>query len=289
MNGYTLMHEHITIDLSGIKKDTDCQLDCYNETVAEFKKLYERGVRTVVDVTNDGMGRNVPYVLNVEKETGIRIIQSTGFYKEPFLPERVYDQTAEEMAAWMIGEIRDGIDGSGPRAGMIGEIGTSKNQMTETERKVFDAAVIAAKETGMPIYTHTTLGTYAPEQAQYFRDAGLDLSRIVLGHIDLSGDLDYIRRCLDYGITIGFDTVGKNNYFPDDKRVEYLLALEAEGRMDQIVLSEDLTRKSHLEFKGGIGYSYLFDTFIPKAKAAGLKQESLDKMLIHNPARILGI
>ena len=131
MNGYTLMHEHITIDLSGIKKDTDCQLDCYNETVAEFKKLYERGVRTVVDVTNDGMGRNVPYVLNVEKETGIRIIQSTGFYKEPFLPERVYDQTAEEMAAWMIGEIRDGIDGNGPKAGMIGEIGTSKNQMTE--------------------------------------------------------------------------------------------------------------------------------------------------------------
>jgi phosphotriesterase-related protein len=171
---------------------------------------------------------------------------------------------------------------------MIGEIGTSKNTMTETERKVFDAAVIAAKETGMPIYTHTTLGTYAPEQAAYFQAAGLDLSRIVLGHIDLSGDLDYIRRVLDYGITIGFDTVGKNNYFPDAKRIEYLLALESEGRMDQIVLSEDLTRKSHLEFKGGIGYSYLFDTFIPMAKAAGLKAESLDKMLIHNPARILG-
>ena len=206
-----------------------------------------------------------------------------------FLPERTYGQTAEEMAAWMIGEIREGIDGTGVKAGMIGEIGTSKNTMTETERKVFDAAVIAARETGMPIYTHTTLGTYAPEQAQYFKDAGLDLSRIVLGHIDLSGDLDYIRRVLDYGITIGFDTVGKNNYFPDAKRVEFLLALENEGRMDQIVLSEDLTRKTHLEFKGGIGYSYLFDTFIPMVKAAGLKQESLDKMLIHNPARILGI
>ena len=37
MNGYTMMHEHITIDLSGVKKDTDCQLDCYAETVAEFK------------------------------------------------------------------------------------------------------------------------------------------------------------------------------------------------------------------------------------------------------------
>ncbi len=288
MTGYTLMHEHITIDLSGVKQDTDCQLDCKAETIAEFKNLYNHGVRTVVDVTNDGMGRNVPYVLDVEKETGIRIVQSTGFYKEPFLPERVYGQTVQEMADWMIGEIRDGIQ-DGVKAGMIGEIGTSKNTMTSTEQKVFDAAIIAARETGLPIYTHTTLGTYAPEQAAYFQAAGLPLDRIVLGHIDLSGDLDYIRRVLDYGITIGFDTVGKNNYFPDEKRVEYLLALEAEGRMDQIVLSEDLTRKSHLKCKGGIGYSYLFETFLPMLRSAGVKQESLDKLLIHNPARILGI
>ena len=287
MNGYTLMHEHITIDLSGVKKDTDCQLDCYAETVQEFKKLYEYGVRRIVDVTNDGMGRNPQYVTTVEKETGIQIVHSTGFYKEPFLPERVYGQTVQEMADWMIGEIRNGIDG-GVRPGMIGEIGTSKNTMTETEKKVFDASVIAAKETGLPIYTHTTLGTYAPEQAAYFKATGLPLDRIVLGHIDLSGDLDYIRRVLDYGISIGFDTVGKNNYFPDAKRVEYLLALEAEGRLDQVVLSEDLTRKSHLNYKGGIGYCYLFETFIPMLKEAGLKQESLDKMLIHNPARILG-
>ena len=287
MNGYTLMHEHITIDLSGVKKDTDCQLDCYAETVAEFKKLYEYGVRRIVDVTNDGMGRNPQYVENVEKETGIRIVHSTGFYKEPFLPQRVYGQSVREMADWMIGEITDGIE-CGVKARMIGEIGTSKNTMTPTEKKVFDASVIAAKETGMPIYTHTTLGTYAPEQAEYFKATGLPMDRIVLGHIDLSGDLDYIRRVLDYGITIGFDTVGKNNYFPDAKRVEYLLALEAENRLDQVVLSEDLTRKSHLKYKGGIGYTYLFETFIPMLQAAGLKQESLDKMLIHNPARILG-
>ena len=287
MNGYTMMHEHITIDLSGVKKDTDCQLDCYAETVAEFKKLYEYGVRRIVDVTNDGMGRNPQYVENVEKETGIRIVHSTGFYKEPFLPERVYGQNVQEMADWMIGEIRHGIEG-GAKPGMIGEIGTSKNTMTETEKKVFDASVIAARETGLPIYTHTTLGTYAPEQAAYFKATGLPMDRIVLGHLDLSGDLDYIRRVLDSGISIGFDTVGKNNYFPDAKRVEFLLALEAEGRLDQVVLSEDLTRKSHLKYKGGIGYCYLFETFIPMLKEAGLKQESLDKMLIHNPARILG-
>lgn len=287
MNGYTLMHEHITIDLSGVKKDTDCQLDCYEETVKEFKNLYAHGVRRIVDVTNDGMGRNTDYVLNVEKETGIRIVQSTGFYKEPFLPDRVYTQTVQELADWMIDEVRNGVEG-GTKAGMIGEIGTSKNTMTPMEQKVFDAAIIAAKETGMPIYTHTTLGTYAPEQAAYFKAAGLPLNRIVLGHIDLSGDLDYIRRVLDTGISIGFDTVGKNNYFPDAKRVEYLMALEKEGYLDQIVLSEDLTRKSHLKHKGGIGYCYLFETFLPMLKEAGFRQESLDKLLIQNPNRILG-
>lgn len=288
MNGYTLMHEHTTIDLSGVKKDLDCQLDCFEETLKEFRKLYELGVRRIVDVTADGMGRNTAYVNEIAQKSGINIVHSTGFYKEPFLPERVYGQSVQEMADWMIGEIRNGIDG-GVIPGMIGEIGTSKGAMTPTEKKVFDASVIAARETGLPIYTHTTLGTYAPEQAAYFAETGLPMDRIVLGHLDLSGDLDYIRRVLDYGITIGFDTVGKNNYFPDAKRVEYLLALEAEGRLDQIVLSEDLTRKSHLKYKGGIGYCYLFETFIPMLKAAGLKQVSLDKMLIHNPARILGV
>ena len=39
VKGYTLMHEHITIDLSGVKNDIDCRLDCYEETLEEFKQL----------------------------------------------------------------------------------------------------------------------------------------------------------------------------------------------------------------------------------------------------------
>ena len=287
MIGYTLMHEHTTIDLSGVKKDADCRMDCYEETKQEYCRLYEYGVRRIVDVTNDGMGRDAAYVTKMENETGIKIVQSTGFYKEPFLPERVYSQMVREMADWMIDEIRNGIPG-GAKAGMIGEIGTSKDTMTETERKIFDAAVLAAKETGAPIYTHTTLGTYAVEQAALFRESGLQMDRIVIGHIDLSGDLAYIRRVLDSGVCVGFDTIGKNNYFPDEKRVEFLLALEKEGRLDQVVLSEDLTRKSHLKSRGGIGYCYLFETFLPMLRKAGLKEESIDKMLVDNPARILG-
>ena len=60
--GITLIHEHTTIDLSRIKNDPDTFLDCFDETVQEYKDLYKHGVRNIVDVTAKGMGRNVDYV-----------------------------------------------------------------------------------------------------------------------------------------------------------------------------------------------------------------------------------
>ena len=47
-DGYTLMHEHMFIDLSGVKKNLDCRLDCKEHTIEEMKKLYDLGVRNIV-------------------------------------------------------------------------------------------------------------------------------------------------------------------------------------------------------------------------------------------------
>lgn len=282
-NGYTLMHEHITIDLSSLKKDKDCVLDCYEETVKELKKLYQLGVRNIVDVTNIGMGRNIQYVTKMEEDTGIKILQSTGFYKEPFLPEAVYQKSEDELALLMKKEIEQGMDNSGIKAAMIGEIGTSKNSMEPMEQKIFEAAIKVALDTKKPIYTHTTLGTYALEQAELLTNRGIHPKKIVIGHIDLSGDLQYIIKVLKTGVFAGFDTIGKNNYFPDTERVRFLVELETLNLLDQIVLSMDLTRKSHLQYSGGLGYAYLFEHFLPMLRAAGMKEESIRKMLIHNP------
>ncbi len=110
-DGYTLMHEHVTIDLSGVKKDEDCRLNCFEETVKEFKSLYGYGVRNILEVTNLGMGRDVGYIRRVSEETGINILVSTGFYKEPFLPDCVYGRSVEELASMMEQELTQGIDG----------------------------------------------------------------------------------------------------------------------------------------------------------------------------------
>lgn len=287
IDGYTYMHEHMTIDLSGVKKDEDCHLDCYEETVKELKKLYHYGVRNIVEVSNIGMGRDIDYIQRIEKETGIQILKSTGWYKEPFIPEEYLNKTTEELASIMIDEIENGIEGTNVKAMMIGEIGTSKNEWKDSERRLFDAAIIAHKKTNRPIYTHTTLSTLALEQAKYLVSHGVDPHRIVIGHVDLCEDINYIKEVLKTGVTIGFDTIGKNNYLPDEKRIAHLLELEKTGYTSQVVLSEDLTRKSHLAFKGGIGYAYLFESFLPAARKAVISESFITDMLVNNPKRIM--
>lgn len=285
IKGYTYMHEHLFIDLSSVKNDKDCLLDCTDEIIVELKKCYQLGLRNIVEVTNRGMGRNMEVISRIEKETNINVIKSTGYYKEPFLPNEVEELSVEALAKIMIDELTMGIDNN-HTASVIGEIGTSLNEWKQNERKLFDAAIIAHKSTGAPIYTHTTLGTLAKEQADYLIENGVCPQKIIIGHIDLCQDLQVILEVLKTGVSVGFDTIGKNDYFPDIKRIEFLIEIEKIGLINQVVLSQDLTRKSHLEYLGGIGYGYLLNTFIPLALKMGLTQASLDVMLCDNPQRL---
>ncbi|MDT2842131.1 phosphotriesterase family protein [Vagococcus lutrae] len=281
--GMTYMHEHTTIDLSRLKNIDDTNLNCYDETVAEYKKMYDKGVRNIVDVTNMDMRRNPLYVKRVAEETGMNIVQATGFYQDKFLPEFVTDYSIKQLTDFMVKEIREGIAETDIKAHIIGEIGTSKNIMMPREEKIFEASVLAHKETGVPITTHTTLGTYGHEQVAFFKERGVDLSRVVIGHVDLTGDIDYILHMLDQGVYVEFDTVGKENYQPDLLRVEMLKEIEKRGYTDKVFLSMDITRKSNMEYMGGIGYSYLLDTFVPLALNNGVSQKFITKMLEDNP------
>lgn len=282
-HGITYMHEHTTIDLSEVKCNEDCQLDVFSETVREYRKLFEKGVRNIVDVTNFGMGRNIPFVQKVAKESGINIIYATGFYQEKFYPIQVFRETKEQLAERMFKEIREGIKGTNVRAEIIGEIGTSYNKWTEAEKKVFEAVVIVQKDTNKPVTTHTSLGTLGHEQVAFFKEQGVDLNRVIIGHVDLTGDFDYILKIIKEGAYVEFDTIGKESYMPDQVRADILKKLQDLGYIDRVLLSMDITRKSHLEYQGGLGYSFLLDHFVPRLQKSGLTDESIEKMLVTNP------
>lgn len=285
VDGYTYAHEHTTIDLSSLKKTEDTNLNCLEETIEEYKKLYARGVRNIIDVTVRGMKRNPEYVKKVQDESGMNIIQSTGWYQDKFLPDYIDEVSVDELGAMMIKDIETGIDHTDIKASVIGEIGTSKNEMTVREEKVFKAAVLAHKQTQAPITTHTTLGTYGKEQVAFFKEKGVDLNKVVIGHVDLTGDINYVLALLEEGVYVEFDTIGKENYMPDQTRVEMLKEIERRGYSDKVFLSMDITRRSHLEAYGGLGYSYLLDTFVPLMIENDVSKEFIEKMLKHNPKK----
>jgi len=286
--GKTYIHEHLKLDLSSQKRDIDTNFDDIDSVIQEMRLLKGKGISTIVEVTNRGMGRDIQAMKRIADEAGINVIVSTGFYKEPFLPQYVYEMEEKEVIKLLTKDILQGIDGSDIKAHVIGEIGTSKDKMTPMEFTVFKIAALTHLETGKPISTHTTLGTMALEQIKLFKEYGVDLTKVVIGHLDLSCDLDYHLRIADTGCFIAFDTIGKIKYESDEKRVEHIKELVNRGHLDQIVLSQDITRKSHLKANGGIGYSYLLDSFIPKLIKSGLSGEQIDHMLINNPKRLLG-
>ncbi|QBH97710.1 phosphotriesterase-related protein [Limnobaculum zhutongyuii] len=283
-SGYTYAHEHLHIDLSGAKNNIDCCLDQFQLLVDEMKRLYALGVRNIVEVTNRYMGRNAQFMLDIMAESKINVVASTGYYQQKFYPSSVHAMRVETIAREMIDEIERGIDGTSLKAGVIAEIGSSLGQITDDERKVFEAAAIAHLSTGRPISTHTTLSTMGLEQLTLLKEFGVDPQHIVIGHCDLKDNLDTILPLLDEGAWVQFDTIGKNDYYPDSKRIEMLQSVKARGMLDRVMLSMDITRRSHLKGNGGIGFDYLLTTFVPMLQKADFTQREIDLMLRDNPA-----
>lgn len=287
--GITYCHEHIIMDLSPVRLEQDSVLSDGPEMESELQLAQRHGVASVIEVTNIGMGRNAILLQEIARNLQLHIICSTGFYKEEYYPSYIARKSPAEIGALMAREIQTGIGDTNIRAGIIGEIGSSYNKITPLERKVFEGAAMAHLATGAPISTHCEMGTMATEQTEILLGYGVQADKIILGHMDLNTDLQRAHTVLRQGVTIAFDTIGKNRYRSNAERVQDLLALLSEGYGDQIVLSQDLTRKSNLKKNGGQGYTYLFDEFIPALQQQGIQSSDLNKMLIDNPARILNV
>ncbi|NVJ55478.1 MAG: phosphotriesterase-related protein [Vibrionaceae bacterium] len=286
--GYTYCHEHLHIDLSAQKHTLDCRLDQYELLCDEMCEVQKRGVRNIVEVTNSFMGRNPQFIENLINDTGINVLLSTGYYIEGFFPEHLYQMSVKQIAQGMIDEIETGIDGSSLKASVIGEIGSSKDSFTETEKTVFQAAAIAHLETGRPISTHQSMSTMGCSQLQLLQKSGVAMDQVTVGHCDLRDNLDHILWMLDQGCYVQFDTIGKNSYYPDQKRAETLALLCQRGYENQLMLSMDITRRSHLKANGGLGFSYLMDEFVPLLVQHGISHDQINTLLRVNPTRLFG-
>ena len=284
-------HEHLKLDLA-TKERPDRKLDRYDEICHELKTLKSLGVTHIMEVSNLGMGRDISFIERLEKETGMDVWMSTGFYKEPFLPDYFYTSTDAQLIQMMCDEINIGMQDNQERttrrAKIIGEFGSSDAQITAAEMRLFHLCCAVHKATGLPMITHTTLATMGLEQIAIFNQHQVDLSKCVLSHIDLCKDLSMILKILDSGINIGFDTIGKENYQPDSVRLDYLEEIIKHGHIGQVMLSVDITNNSQLKSGSGTGYTYLLEDFLPKV-IHRFGQDIAHTLMVKNPARIFSI
>src|SRR5699024_3864081 len=213
--GICAAHEHLSIDLSRIKNDPDTILDDEKGVLGELNHFKNAGGQSMVELTNNGMGRDVQRLKRFNEKTGIHIITCTGFYKDPFIPEFARGWDRDQFAAHFINESNEGILDTGILPGVIGEVGTSLDEIKPIEKELIIGAGKAALETGLPVSTHTTLGTMGVTQVEMFFDLGLPKDQIIIGHQDLNSNKDEVLSVLKSGVYIGFDTIGKNNYRPD--------------------------------------------------------------------------
>lgn len=285
--GITMCHEHIALNLKRVRGDDDSVFDNRSLIAAELAKLYAQGCRGVIEVSGNDMGRDVVALRQHSRDTGLHIVASTGFYLEPYHTDWLQRATVKEVAALFVRELTVGIGDTGIRAGLIAEIATGCDGIRPTEEKVFLAAAQAAQETGCAISTHCDMGCMGQEQATLLLSNGGSPQKIVLGHMDLSGDSDYHLALLDRGVTLAFDTVGKTKYISDQCRADNLARLVRRGYQDQLLLSQDVSRLSYLTASGGAGYTAVLGYFVPMLRERGISDAQMDSLLVANPARLL--
>lgn len=273
-------------------------VDLAIEEILEFKKF---GGDTIVDQTNENMGRDPISLKNISRATELNIITATGHYIEANQPDYVAKKREIELAQIMVKEIGEGIDDTGIRAGVIGEIGVSKG-ILPNEKKVLRASAIAQKETGVALSVHTwPFGTDGIEVLNILEKAGANLEKVIICHVDGQINLKYCKELLSRGVFIEFDHFGKEYreisdgklfIIPNDlERIEliYKLINLNEDYINKILLSTDRCLKMELVKYGGFGYAHILKNIIPYMRMYDFSEEQIDTLISKNPKNAISI
>lgn len=284
--GPTDYHEHLFQASPLLAGDELRELE---PAVLEVADLRAAGIRTMVDLTPIGLGRDPFGLHEVSERTGMLIVMATGLHHDGHYPtdDWSYQSDVEGMAGVFTRELLDGVRGGsgevGPRAGVI-KVGIEYWRVTVRERRVLAAAGIAHRNTGAPVVCHLELGSAALEAAQLLEDEGVRRDRIILAHADRNPDPGLHLELSAAGVYLGYDGAGRTKYWPDSVLIDCLIAVADGGGRDRILLGGDVARRSSFVAYGGLpGMSYLPRRFIPRLRERG-GSELVERVVTRNPA-----
>ena len=322
MLGATLMHEHVLCDLTAPElaarrpPEVEIRLDnvfdirhhwcrhygnhVLNDrdlAVDELIRYRTAGGSGVVELTCEGIAPDARGLAQIARRTGLHIVAGCGPYVEDYLTVEQRGRDIEQVAEAMVRAFSEGIDDSGVRAGILGEIGVS-TPYTAVERRSLVAAALAQSATGAAINVHpprTLQGTL--DAIEVLGGAGADLARVIISHVDRTlFSVEEMRRVADTGVVLEFDFFGiESAYYPfadvdlpnDGQRVRSIAGLVRHGYVAQIVVSQDICTRTRLRHYGGHGYAHLLENAVPLMRRRGLGDDDIDQMIVRTPRRLL--
>jgi predicted metal-dependent phosphotriesterase family hydrolase len=294
--GFTLPHEHLSCSPEQIRHRSEL-IDLTSDAEVMTDELHDfrrRGGSCVVDLTSGGLARDPIWLRNLATRSGLFIVMGSGWYRDSFYPPEagIDRRSVDALADEIVAEFEHGVDGTGVRPGIIGEVGTDHAWVSPREERVFRAVARAATRTGMAVSTHALHSQVGFDQLRLLEGEGLDPGRVVVGHVDSILDIDYALAILDRGANVEFDLLGRPGDYATAREVvlvELIVELLERGYASQILLSQDVCSSAQLKAYGGPGFGYVGQHFLPHLRTAAVGEGEIAAMTIENPRRILTV
>jgi phosphotriesterase-related protein len=284
--GLILPHEHIFVDLRTADQPGYAQAEAAEviELMApEIAKAQAAGVTAIVECSTVGVGRRADLDRAVSEATGCPLIVPTGIYREPWIPGWAHAASEAELREWMLGELQGEIEASGVQAGWI-KLSAGDDGLTTTEIKILRAAAAAGAVTNAAIGSHTIRGRVVQDQLDLIEVVGYTPERFIWIHTQAEPDFKLHLELARRGAWIEYDAIG-SEAFDDDFFVQCIQRVLEAGLGQRLLLSHDRGWYDPAQPGGGVPkpYTYLSQYFLPKLRAAGLDEATLQQLTHTNP------
>ena len=275
------------------------RLDSIDDAIEEMHRYRAAGGGALVDATSIGIGRDPRGLARISEATGVHVVVGAAYYEGPYHPAETESQSVEEIAESIARDVLDGVDGTGIKSGVIGEIGLG-HPVRPLEDKVLRAAAVAQRETGAPVMIHPGRSPDAPLEAiRTLQRAGGDPERSIMCHIDRTlFSHEAMRELATTGCYVEFDLFGQESSFyplapidmPNDAtRIDHLIHLGEAGFLERLLIAQDICTKIHLTRFGGESYSHILENVVPMMELKGMSKDEIETITVRNPARVLAI
>jgi phosphotriesterase-related protein len=294
--GFTISHEHVLTSQGQDWKHYPWMFDYEATRRVAVQSLLEAkaaGVNAFIDLTTPDLGRDIEFFKAVAIEAAYHIVCATGIWRD--VPRSFAVRDIDQSADIFVREIEVGIEDSGVKAGVI-KVANDENELTPAHVNVLRAAARASNRTGCPISTHHwAVGEQGREQIRIFKEEGVQMDRVCIGHTADSTDIEYIDWLFQQGVYVSMD-----RYTPNSRNVmwqqrnESVKELIKRGWASKMMLGHD----GHATFpfkkvgeeravKPDDSLVFVKTVALPALLADGVSQDTIDTMMVDVPRRFL--